>query len=104
MIGNCIGMIINGAKTLLGKKSTQDILKYLGTVTLAHLGNKYKINQYKYDPVDMKNMIYHYNMNNNHPINKDIIGTTKTIKETNKFRHITFLLYIKKSKINAAFR
>ena len=71
MINNCIGILVNGANTLLGKKSTQDILKYLSTVTLAYLGNKHKINQYKYDPIDMKNMVYHYNMNNNHNINKE---------------------------------
>ena len=50
MINNCFNLLINGAKTLLGKKSTRDILKYLGTVTVAHLGNKYRLNTPKYDP------------------------------------------------------
>lgn len=85
MIGNCIGMIINGAKTLLGKKSTQDILKYLGTVTLSHLGSKYKINQYKYDPIDMKNMIYHYNMNNDQTINTANVDQMIDLMSINRF-------------------
>jgi hypothetical protein len=85
MINNCIGMIINGAKTLLGKKSTQDILKYLGTVTLTHLGNKYSVNQYKYDPIDMKNMIYHYNMNNDQIINKNNVDQMIDLMCINRF-------------------
>ena len=85
MIGNCIGMIINGAKTLLGKKSTQDILKYLGTVTLSHLGSKYKINQQKYDPIDMKNMIYHYNMNNDQTINTANVDQMIDLMSINRF-------------------
>lgn len=85
MINNCIGMIINGAKTLLGKKSTQDILKYLGTVTLTHLGNKYSVNQYKYDPIDMKNMIYHYNMNNDQVINKNNVDQMIDLMSINRF-------------------
>ena len=70
MINSVISTMVQGAKTLLGKKSTKDILKYLATVSLTHLGNKYRISQYKYDSNDMKNMIYHYNMNNNETINK----------------------------------
>lgn len=70
MINSVIGTMVQGAKTLLGKKSTKDILKYLATVSLTHLGNKYRISQYKYDSNDMKNMIYHYNMNNNETIDK----------------------------------
>ncbi len=85
MIGNCIGMIINGAKTLLGKKSTQDILKYLGTVTISHLGNKYKINQCKYDPIDMKNMIYHYNKNNDQTINTANVDQMIDLMSINRF-------------------
>ena len=85
MIGNCLEMLINGAKTLLGKKSTQDILKYLSTVTLAHVGNKFRVNQYKYDPIDMKNMVYHYNMNNNHEINKNNVDQMIDIMTINRF-------------------
>lgn len=56
-------MILGSAKNLLGKKSTQDILKYLANVTLNYASNKLGVHQYKYDPLDMKNMVYHHNMN-----------------------------------------
>jgi len=85
MIGNCLEMLVNGAKTLLGKKSTQEILKYLSTITIAHVGNKFKVNQYKYDPVDMKNMVYHYNINNNHEINKNNVDQMIDIMTINRF-------------------
>lgn len=85
MINNCFKLIVNGAKTLLGKKSTRDIIKYLGTVTVAHLGNKYRLNTPKYDPMDLKNMIYHYNLNNNDQINKNNIDQTIDILNINRF-------------------
>ena len=85
MINNCVGMLLNGAKTLLGKKSTQDILKYLGTVTIKHLANKYKISQQKYDPNDLKNMVYHYNMNNGPVIDKTNIDQAIDIMNLNRF-------------------
>ena len=85
MINNCMSMLLNGAKTLLGKKSTQDILKYIGSVTINHLVNKYKMSQVKYDPIDLKNMIYHYNMNNDHLINKNNIDQTIDIMNMNRF-------------------
>ena len=85
MIDNCMNVILNGAKTLLGKKPTQDIIKYLGSVTLSHLINKYKMSQVKYDPVDLKNMIYHYNLNNDHVINKNNIDQTIDIMNMNRF-------------------
>lgn len=85
MINNCIGMLLNGAKTLLGKKSTQEILKYLGTVTINHLANKYKVNQQKYDPNDLKNMVYHYNMNNGQVINKNNVDQAIDIMNLNRF-------------------
>ena len=85
MINNCMSMLLNGAKTLLGKKSTQDILKYLSSVTINHLVNKYKMSQVKYDPIDLKNMIYHYNMNNDHLINKNNIDQTIDIMNMNRF-------------------
>ena len=85
MINNCMNVILNGAKTLLGKKPTQDIIKYLGSVTLSHLINKYKMSQVKYDPVDLKNMIYHYNLNNDHVINKNNIDQTIDIMNMNRF-------------------
>jgi hypothetical protein len=85
MINNCVGMLLNGAKTLLGKKSTQDILKYLGTVTINHLANKYKLSQQKYDPNDLKNMVYHYNMNNGPVIDKTNIDQAIDIMNLNRF-------------------
>lgn len=85
MIGNCLEMLVNGAKTLLGKKSTQEILKYLSTITIAHVGNKFKVNQSKYDPIDMKNMVYHYNMNNNCEINKNNVDQMIDIMTINRF-------------------
>ncbi len=85
MINNCVNLLINGAKTLLGKKSTRDILKYLGTVTVAHLGNKYRLNTPKYDPMDLKNMVYHYNINNNDQINKNNIDQAIDILNINRF-------------------
>ena len=85
MIGNCLEMLVNGAKTLLGKKTTQEILKYLSTVTIAHVGSKFKVKQYKYDPIDMKNMVYHYNMNNNHEINKNNVDQMIDIMTINRF-------------------
>jgi hypothetical protein len=85
MINNCVGMLLNGAKTLLGKKSTQDILKYLGTVTIKHLANKYKLSQQKYDPNDLKNMVYHYNMNNGPVIDKTNIDQAIDIMNLNRF-------------------
>ena len=85
MINNCVGMLLNGAKTLLGKKSTQDILKYLGTVTIKHLANKYKLSQQKYDPNDLKNMVYHYNMNNGPIIDKTNIDQAIDIMNLNRF-------------------
>lgn len=66
-----MSMILNGVKNLLGKKSTRDILKYIATATLSHASKKLAINQYKYDPIDTKTMVYHHNLNNDnkiHPI------------------------------------
>ena len=61
-------LLMGSAKNLLGKKSTQDILKYLANVTLNYASNKFGVNQYKYDPMDMKNMVYHHNINNDNKI------------------------------------
>lgn len=85
MINNCFNLLINGAKTLLGKKSTRDILKYLGTVTVAHLGNKYRLNTPKYDPMDLKNMVYHYNINNNDQLNKNNIDQAIDVLNISRF-------------------
>jgi hypothetical protein len=85
MINSVIGTMVQGAKTLLGKKSTQDILKYLGTVTIKHLANKYKLSQQKYDPNDLKNMVYHYNMNNGPVIDKTNIDQAIDIMNLNRF-------------------
>ena len=85
MINTIIGTMVQGAKTLLGKKSTQDILKYLATVSLTHLGNKYRISKYKYDSNDMKNMIYHYNINNNETIDKYNVEQMIDMSNINRF-------------------
>ena len=52
-------MIVSSVKNLLGKKSTKSILKYLASVTINYACNKFNIPIYKYDPLDMKNMVYH---------------------------------------------
>lgn len=68
-----IKMITDSVKNLLGKKTTQDILKYLATVTLNYASRRFGIEQYKYDPIDMKTMVFNHNMNNEHKINvKDL--------------------------------
>ena len=85
MINNCVKLLLNGAKTLLGKKSTRDIIKYLGSVTIAHLGNKYRINTGKYDPVDLKNMVYHHNINNVNQIDKNNIDQAIDVMNINRF-------------------
>lgn len=85
MINNCFKILLNGAKTLLGKKSTQDILKYLGTVTVAYLGNKHNLNIPKYDSIDLKNMVYHHNMNNDNIIDKNTIDQSVDILNLNRF-------------------
>lgn len=54
-------MVITSVKNLLGKKSTQDILRYIATVTINYACNRFNIPIYKYDVLDMKNMIYHNN-------------------------------------------
>jgi hypothetical protein len=85
MVKEIIGLISQGAKTLLGKKSTQEIIKYLATVTINHISNKYNINQYKYDQNDIKNMIYHYNMNNDNIINKNNVDDMINLMNINRF-------------------
>lgn len=85
MVKEIIGLISQGAKTLLGKKSTQEIIKYLATVTINHISSKYNINQYKYDQNDIKNMIYHYNMNNDNIINKNNVDDMINLMNINRF-------------------
>ena len=80
-----IKMLLNGAKTIVGSKPAKDVLKYLATVTLGHVAHKYGINQYKYDINDMKNMVYHYNMNNNHSIDKNEVDTMTNLMNINRF-------------------
>lgn len=55
-----LNMMFSSVKNLLGKKSTQSILKYLASVTINFACNKFNIPIYRYDPLDMKNMIYHH--------------------------------------------
>ena len=75
-----INILMNSVKNLLGKKSTRDILKYLSTVAMNYVRNKYEIYPYKYDPMDMKNMVYHHNINSN-----DIIDPKELDKAINLF-------------------
>ena len=71
-----MSMIISSVKNLLGKKEVKEIIKYLASATIQHAYNKFNINQYKYDPTDLKTMVYNHNLNNNDKINiNDINGT-----------------------------
>ena len=71
-----MSMIISSVKNLLGKKEVKEIIKYLATATIQHAYNKFNVNQYKYDPTDLKTMVYNHNLNNNDKINiNDINGT-----------------------------
>ena len=80
-----IKMVLNGAKTIMGSQTAKDIMKYIGTITLAHAARKYGIGQYKYDSNDMKNMVYHYNVNNNHCIDKNEVDTMTNLMSINRF-------------------
>ena len=59
-----MNILLKSTKNLLGKKSTQDILKYLAGVLINYACNKFNIYPYKYDPMDIRNMVYHYNVKN----------------------------------------
>lgn len=78
-------LLMGSAKNLLGKKSTQDILKYLANVTLNYASNKFGVNQYKYDPMDMKNMVYHHNINNDNKIDINELEKTMSIFSIERF-------------------
>lgn len=80
-----MSMLLNGVKNLLGKKSTRDILKYIATATLSHASEKLGINQYKYDPIDTKTMVYHYNLNNNNKINPNDVETAINLGAIERF-------------------
>ena len=95
MINDCLNVLLNGAKTLIKNKHAQDVLKYLSTVTIAHLANKHGLGRYKYDSSDMKNMVYHYNMNNDNKINKNNIEPMMNILNIDRF--VNDLLYKEKS-------
>ena len=71
-----MSMIISSVKNLLGKKEVKEIIKYLATATIQHAYNKFNVNQYKYDPIDLKTMVYNHNLNYNDKINiNDMNGT-----------------------------
>ena len=78
-------LLMGSAKNLLGKKSTQDILKYLANVTLNYASNKFGVNQYKYDPMDMKNMVYHHNINNDNKIDINELEKSMSIFSIERF-------------------
>ena len=79
-------LLMGSAKNLLGKKSTQDILKYLANVTLNYASNKFGVNQYKYDPMDMKNMVYHHNINNNTKIEANELEKAMSLFAIERFK------------------
>ena len=78
-------LLMGSAKNLLGKKSTQDILKYLANATLNYASNKFGVNQYKYDPMDMKNMVYHHNINNDNKIDINELEKAMSIFSIERF-------------------
>lgn len=78
-------IILGSAKNLLGKKTTQDILKYLASVTLNYASNKFGVNQYKYDPIDMKNMVYQHNMNFDDKIDINDLEQAMNLFAINRF-------------------
>lgn len=80
-----IKMITDSVKNLLGKKTTQDILRYLATVTLNYASKRFGIEQYKYDPIDMKTMIFNHNMNNEHKINVKDLDQIISLFTINRF-------------------
>lgn len=75
-----IKVLMSSVRNLLGKKSTREILRYLTTVAMNYAENKYGIYPYKYDPMDIKNMVYHHNINSN-----DIIDPKELDKAINLF-------------------
>lgn len=85
MINGSLNTMVKGIKDLMGKKSTNEILKYLSSVALTFISNKYNLPQIKYDPMDLKNMIYHYNLNNNNLIDKSNIDQTIQLMNINRF-------------------
>ncbi len=78
-------MIVNGVKNLLGKKSTRDILRYIATATLNHASKKLSIDQYKYDPIDTKTMVYHHNLNNNNIIKPNEVDNAINLGAIERF-------------------
>lgn len=64
-------MVLKSVKNLLGNKSTQTILRYIASVTIEFACKKFNIPIYKYDRLDMKNMMYHNGINTGNMINPD---------------------------------
>ena len=64
-------MVFKSVKNLLGNKSTQSILKYVASVTIEYACKKFDIPRYKYDRMDMKNMMYHNGIKTGEMINPD---------------------------------
>jgi hypothetical protein len=85
LLTGALGMLVGGAKSLIGSKTTKEVLKFLASTTLSHACSKFAVNQYKFDPNDMKNMVYHYNMNSNHCIDKNEVDTMTNLMNINRF-------------------
>jgi hypothetical protein len=66
-----MNMVLKSVKNLLGNKSTQTILRYIASVTIDFACKKFNIPIYKYDRLDMKNMMYHNGVNTGDMISPD---------------------------------
>lgn len=80
-----LGMLLDGAKSLLRNKKTREVLKYIATITLSHASDKFNVSRYKYDPYDMKNMVYHHNVNNNEKIDASNMDNIINLMAINRF-------------------
>lgn len=81
----CLELLVNGAKALLKSQTTRNVLKYLATITLNHASSKFNVPQYKYDPYDMKNMVYHHNINTDKIINGSEMDNIINLMAINRF-------------------
>lgn len=80
-----LGLLLDGAKSLLRNQTTRDVLKYLATITLSHASKKFGVARYKYDPYDMKNMVYHHNVNNDDTIDAAKMDSVINLMAINRF-------------------
>lgn len=78
-------MVLDTTKNLLRNKSIQEILKYIAIITLRYAGTRFGVDQYKYEPLDMKNMIYNHNLNNFNKIDPRNIDQIIHLLSINRF-------------------